>query len=77
VLGSALRDNLKIECAGGGGAHAGAHAGEDDLMNVRKLNKAGLLGDKENVFFEQKEVALDGFQVSFDARMAIPAGQYN
>jgi hypothetical protein len=43
-------------------------------MNISKLDKAGLLGDKEDVFFEKKKVPLYGFEVGFDARVAVPTG---
>lgn len=72
MLRPTLCDNLKIECACGGGAHTRADAGEDDLMNVRELDEARLLGDKEDVLFKQEEVALDGLEVSFDTGVAIP-----
>jgi hypothetical protein len=46
-------------------------------MNISKLDKAGLLGDKEDVFFEKKKVPLYGFEVGFDARVAVPTGQHD
>jgi hypothetical protein len=41
-------------------------------MDVGELDERRLLGDKKDVLFEQEEVALDGFEVSFDTRVAIP-----
>jgi hypothetical protein len=46
-------------------------------MDVGELDEGWLLGDKEDVLFEQEQVALDGFEISFDTRVAIPTGQRN
>ena len=75
MLRPALCDDLEIECACGGSAHACADTGENDLMDVGELDERRLLGDKEDVFFEQEEVALNGFEVSLDTWVAIPTRQ--
>jgi hypothetical protein len=54
VLWSALRDDLEIECACGGSAHACTNTGEDNLMDVGELDKGWLLGNKKDIFFEQE-----------------------
>ena len=43
-------------------------------MDVGELDERRLLRDKEDVLFEQEEVALNGFEVSLDTRVAIPTG---
>ena len=72
VLGPALGDDLEIEGAAGG-THVSAHTRVDDLLDVRELDQRRLFGDEEDVFFEQEEVSLDGFQVGFDACVAVAA----
>lgn len=42
-------------------------------MNIGELNEGWLLGHKEDVFLEEEEVALDSFQIGFDAGVTITA----
>lgn len=42
-------------------------------MDVGQLDECRLLRDEEYVFFEHEQVALDGFEVSLDAWVTVPA----
>ena len=70
-LRSTLCDDLDIEGSRSRSAHAGTNTGEDDLVDVLDLDEGGLFADEEDVFFKQEEVALNSFEIGFDAGVAI------
>lgn len=56
-----LGDDFEIKGTGCGGTHACPDAGEDDLVDIGDFDEKWGFGDEEDVFFEEEEVALDGF----------------
>lgn len=56
-----LGDDFEIERACCCGAHASADTRKDDLVDVGYFDERGRFRDEEDVFFEEEEVALDGF----------------
>lgn len=61
-----------VECPGRGDAAADAREG--DGLGFGEIDEDGLLGDEDETLFEEIELALDGFDVGFDAGEALGAG---